>query len=276
MDAAIVFSDILVILQAMGAEVQYTQTGPVVSPRPGGPAELARLRPAGVEDELGYVARAVEGLARELHPGTAVIGFAGAPFTLAAYLVEAGPSHSLDAIRALAAAEPRLYERLLTLLSDGVTEFLRLQIRAGADLVQIFDTWAGMLPPAEYRTLAVPFARRVVDGLADTGVPVVLYTRRSVELLEAAASTGCEVLSIDESLAVADARRRLGTAIPLQGNLDPDLLAGTAEAIRTEVRGVIDAVGGQGLIVNLSRGLTPASSPEGVGTLVQAVKEWKA
>lgn len=274
MDAAILFCDILVVLDALGVEVEYAKGGPVVRPLVRSEQDLERLRPVKAEESFGYVAEAVQSLGRELHPERALIGFAGAPFTLAAYLIEDGPSRSLEKLREVAVGSPGLYRGILETIADVVADLLALQVRAGVDAVQIFDTWAGRLPVDEYRKLALPYASRVVARLKELGVPVILYVRNAKDNLEAAASSGCQVLAIDSSIRLDEARKRLGSGQALQGNFPPADLHRPAGEIRSLVQTTIDSVGSTGYIVNLGEGLTPDSPIEGVGALVNAVMEW--
>jgi uroporphyrinogen decarboxylase len=275
MDAAILFCDILVVLDALGAEVRYQSGGPVVSPLFNSREDLDRLRPVASAEDFSYVQEALKNLVGELHPHTALIGFAGAPFTLASYLVEEGPGQGLERIRALAREHPDVYDELLTRISDAVSELLVLQLQSGADAVQLFDTWAGQLSFQEYRELALPYCARAIDRLDPNQAPVILYVRGADDHLEAASDSGCTVLSVDSSVSLPEARKRLGPGLALQGNFDPDDLHLPADRIRTRVHEMMDSAGPTGYIVNLGRGLTPDTPVEGVQALVEAVKEYK-
>ncbi len=271
-DAAILFCDILIVLDALGAEVTYAPGGPRVSPQVRDAAALARLRRADAS-AFPYVRQAVERLCARLQPETAVIGFAGAPWTLAAYLVEGGPSKDSAELKKLAYTRPEVFEGVMDRIADLVAELLQLQIEAGVDVVQIFDTWAGHLCPADYRELAAPWVQRIISALAPSGVPIILYLRNAAGHLEAAAQTGCDVLSVDTSIAMAEARRRLPKGIALQGNLDPALLHAPEERMRQVVEETVAAAGDGGLILNLGQGLVPTSPPDGVERLVRVVAE---
>jgi uroporphyrinogen decarboxylase len=274
MDAAILFSDILIVLDAMGAKVTYDKGGPRVHPRVCDPDQLGFLAPVDVRQSFDYIREIIERLCAELHPDTAVIGFSGAPFTLASYLVDPGPDGDLSNLRKLADGRPEVYREILERISRVIVDLLKLQIDAGADVVQIFDTWAGEFSLVDHRKLALPFSRSVIEDLSDTGVPVLLYVRNAAELSQAAASTGCDVLSIDSSLTLSRARELLGPRVALQGNLSPEILLESHQVIRQKVQTAIDSLEGRGLIVNLGQGLTPTSPVEGVSTFVKAVKEW--
>lgn len=273
MDAAVVFSDILIVLEAMGAEVRFAAGGPVLTEPVTTRAALERLRPVDPEVSFDYLDQVLRILARELHPTTALIGFAGAPFTLAAYLVEGQSSRDVRNLKALAYNDPELARDILTTLAGVVSDLLLLQVRAGADVVQLFDTWAGYLSPEDYETLSLPYNRMIVNNLREAGVPVILYLRNAAGHLEAAATTGCQVLSVDSSLRLADARRRLPSSVGLQGNLDPAELLGPPERIKQRINSLIADAAGGGYVVNLGQGVTPDVPISGVEALVSAVQE---
>jgi len=273
-DAAILFSDILIVLDAMGVEVRYKKGGPVIQPLINDESGLTRLETVDADKQFAYLAETIGRLAEQLHPQVGLIGFAGAPFTLASYLIQKGPSKDLTTLKKLAAKRPEIYEEILERICDVVVDLLRLQARAGADLLQIFDTWSGKLNLEEYLQLAQPYSERVIERLADLKIPVTLYIRNASQLAKAAASTGCRVLSIDCSLPIGEARARLGDGLALQGNYDPARLKGDPAVIRQEVQAMIESVRGTGLIVNLGQGLTPDTPVAGVEAFVTAVKEW--
>jgi uroporphyrinogen decarboxylase len=276
MDAAILFSDILIVLDALGLDVRYETGGPVIEPLVRTEDDFRFLETkVDAAQAFPYAATAIKMLCDRLHPTTGVIGFAGAPFTLAAYLVEGGPSKSLSQLKAMAYRRPDLLREISNRLSDVVADLLRLQIDAGADVVQIFDTWAWHLSPEDYETLALPYTKRVIDRIGDRGVPIIHYLRNAAGHLETAAASGCSVVSVDTSIRLSDARRRLPPEIGLQGNLDPCRLAGSHDEIRRWVHGMIRDAKGGGYIVNLGQGLTPETPIEGVEAFVRAVQEWK-
>jgi uroporphyrinogen decarboxylase len=273
MDAAILFSDILVVPDAMGITVTYDDGPPKLSPLVRDAAGLQALKQVNPAEAFAYVGEAMERLCRELHPQTAVLGFAGAPFTLAAYMVEGGPSKDVHDLKVMALREPGLYAELAGRITDVVIDLLKLQVKAGADAVQVFDTWALHLSPDQYAELALPYTRRVVTEVSKTGVPVICYARNAAGLLEEVAKTGCHVLSVDGSLRLAEARRRLAPGVGLQGNVDVALLSGPHDAIRAKVRELVLAMQGTPYIVNLGHGVVPGTPPEGVAALVDAVRE---
>ncbi len=273
LDASIVFSDILVIPEAMGAGVVYGKGGPTMTRPFEGEDDLARLAEVDVAHSLDYVGGAVRLLSEHVHPERALIGFAGAPLTLASYLVEGGPSRDVRHLKALAYRDPDMARRLLAGLADKVADLLRLQVEAGADLVQVFDSWAGLLAPGDYEALALPAVRRVFARIADLDVPKIYYLRGAASHLKAAASAGADVLSIDQTLRLDQARAILGPEVPLQGNLDAAELLGPHERIRCRVREQYEQAGSRGWIANLGQGLVPDIPPEAVGAYVDAVVE---
>jgi len=275
-DAAILFSDILIVLDAMGVEVKYVAGGPRIKPLVRDDNDLGRLDEVDAASEFDYVERIIRALCNELHPRTAVIGFAGAPFTLASYLVEKGPARESKHLRHLAKLRPEVYDEILGRITTVVTDLLALQIEAGADIVQLFDTWAGRLSVEEYSELALPWTKKVFEGLAGTGAPRILYTRNSHAHYLQAATARAQVLSIDDSLPLAEARARLGPGMALQGNLDPARLKEGPSRIRSAVKEMIDSAGSAGYIANLGRGLTPDTPVAGVEAFVAAVKEWRS
>jgi uroporphyrinogen decarboxylase len=274
MDAAILFSDILIVLEVLGLVVDYQSGGPAVHPKIQQRSDLAQLRDTASASPFTYIKESLVRLTETLHPTTAVIGFAGAPFTLAAYCVEEGPSHQIAQIKTLAATNHLLYQELLDRISDQIIELLVVQIEAGADAVQIFDTWSERLSAREYREHALPYTQRIIRQISQFNVPVILYIRNAATHLEAAASSGCTVLSIDSSISLSEARKRLGAQVPLQGNLDPSVLSRPDAEIRNQVHEMIAATRGVGHIVNLGQGLGPDSPVRGVTAFVRAVKEW--
>lgn len=281
-DAAILFSDILIVPDALGLQVEYAQGGPQIRPLLRSAEDVERLTVVDAERDFAYVRAALERLReeipRQVDGDRALIGFAGAPFTLTAYMLQGGPSKDVDEVNALALTDPELYDALVQRVADTVADLLALQVDAGVDAVQIFDTWAGHLSPNDYERLAMPWTQRVIERLRERSgreVPIIHYLRNCAGHLEAAASTGCDGLSVDTSIRIADARRRLPNGMFLQGNLDPAILRGPLEQIGPAVHEMIDAAGADDLIVNLGRGLTPATPTEGVAALVDAVKAYR-
>jgi uroporphyrinogen decarboxylase len=232
---------------------------------------VARLHLFDPAAEIPYTGEILARLRREVGERAAVLGFCGAPWTLASYLVEGGGSKSFAAIKAMQAREPRVLRRLLDLLADVVSRVLSFQIASGARAVQLFDTWAGELAPGDYREWALPAVSRAIGGIRRDGAAVLLYVNGCATLLEAMAESGADVLSIDWRVPMAEARRRVpGRA--LQGNLDPAALLGTPEEAARRTREMIAETGGQRHVVNLGHGVLPGSRLDCVEAFFDAAR----
>jgi len=274
LDAAIVFSDILVVPEAMGQAVEYPEGGPRLSPPLSGGFDPDALVPDDVGASLGYVYEAIRLLRREMGDDRAVLGFAGAPYSLASYMVEGGGSRHNEAIKRLMYRDPERATALLDRIAEVVAEHLRLQIEAGADAVQIFDTWAGGLSPEDYVRFALPPTRRVLDRLAPLGAVRILYVNGSAGILEHMAAAGADVLSVDWRTDLSHAARVVGEDVPLQGNLDPVELFGPPQRIRARVRWIHrDLDLSTGHVFNLGHGILPGTPVEGADAFVRAVLE---
>ena len=272
LDAAIVFSDILVPLEALGCEIRF-DPGPRFAKPLRGRAEIEALVPRPVAEVVPYVGEAVRLLRRELEGKLPVIGFCGAPFTLAAYLTEGENREGFGHVRTMLHRDPATLALLLDRLADLMTEYLDLQIRAGAHAVQIFDSWAGLLSPADYRAFALPPLQKMLRTLRREGVPVIYFAVAAGHQLEAAAESGADVLGVCWRTPLADARRRTGGALALQGNLDPHALFGSPEHVRTEALAVLDSAGdAPGHVFNLGHGILPETPLASVEALVEAVQ----
>ena len=268
-DAAVLFSDIVVPLAAIGFGVDIVAgVGPVMERPFSGRADLGRLRPPDGED-LAHVSEAVRLLVDELE--VPLIGFAGAPFTLASYLVEGGPSRHHPRTKAMMLGDTALWLDLVEHLADVTIASLRLQVAAGAAAVQLFDSWAGCLSPDHYRRYAAPASRRVLAAVAGMGVPAIHFGVGTGELLEDMA-TGSDVVGIDWRVPLDAARARLGDGVAVQGNLDPAACLAPWEAAATEARAVLDANAGRpGHIFNLGHGVLPETDPAILERLVDLV-----
>jgi uroporphyrinogen decarboxylase len=249
-DAAILFSDILVPLPGMGIDVRF-EPGPRLERAIRSEADVATLRVPDARDSTPYVFDAIRLLRRELPPDVPLIGFAGAPFTMAAYLVEGGGSRTFTTLRHLLFTEPATAHRLLAVCTHTVSSYLTEQVRAGAQAAMLFDTWAGLLSPADVRQFALPYARRVLDavrsldGADGAVVPTIYYAGESAGWVEACREAGADVIGIDWRLGLDAARARVGGDVVLQGNLDPAVLLGTPALIRERVRAVLEQGSGQ-------------------------------
>ncbi len=275
-DAAILFSDIVVPLHAIGFGVDVEPgRGPVVAEPFRGEADLARLRPFEPALDAPYVAETVGLVRRELAgSGVALIGFAGAPFTVASYAVEGGPSRTFAKVKALMHGDPDLWQQLTERLAAMAVASLRAQIEAGAQAVQLFDSWAGSLAPGEYARFALPATRAVLAGIADLGVPTILFGVGTGELLGLMGSAGSDVVGVDWRVPLDEARRRVGAGHALQGNLDPALCLAPWPVVAEASRAVLAAAAdgsGTGHIFNLGHGVLPESDPGILAAVVELV-----
>ncbi|MFG3636161.1 uroporphyrinogen decarboxylase [Streptomyces huasconensis] len=270
-DAAIYFSDIVVPLKAIGVDLDIKPgIGPVVENPIRSRADLAQLRDLTPED-VHYVTEAIGMLTGELG-ATPLIGFAGAPFTLASYLVEGGPSRNHEHTKALMYGDPQLWADLLDRLAEITAAFLKVQIEAGASAVQLFDSWVGALSPADYRRSVLPASAKVFDAVASYGVPRIHFGVGTGELLGAMGEAGADVVGVDWRVPMDEAARRVGPGKALQGNLDPAVLFSTREAVEAKTDEVLAAAKGlEGHIFNLGHGVLPTTDPEALTRLVEYV-----
>ena len=279
LDAAILFSDILTIPDAMGLGLYFeTGEGPKFQ-RPVRTADDIRSLPVpDVADTLSYVFDAVSLIRRELDGSVPLIGFAGSPWTVGTYMVEGGSSREFPVIKGLAAENPDLLDSLLDKVATMTTDYLNAQVAAGAQAIMVFDTWGAALPPDDYRRFSLATMQKIVDGLQrekdGQTIPVILFTKGAGELLSDMVETGCDALGVDWTTDLADARRYTADRVALQGNLDPATLRESPEAIRDGVARVLESYGnGPGHVFNLGHGITPDIDPDHLGVLVDAVHE---
>ncbi len=272
-DAAVLFSDIVVPLVAVGIGIEVEPgRGPVLDDPFRGPSDLERLRPLEPESDLAAVLETIRILKGELE--VPLIGFAGAPFTLASYLVEGGPSRTFGRTKALMHAEPGLWSALTDRLAGLCLDSLRAQVAAGADAVQLFDSWAGALSRREYERFALPASRRILEGLADLGVPRIHFGVGTGELLDLMAGAGADVVGVDWRVSLADASDRVGRTRCLQGNLDPAVCLAPVPVVEEAAREVLaDAKGLPGHVFNLGHGVLPETDPGVLAAVVDLVHE---
>ncbi|WP_055549582.1 uroporphyrinogen decarboxylase [Streptomyces sp. NBRC 110028] len=270
-DAAIYYSDIVVPLKAIGLDLDIKPgVGPVVEQPIRSRADLERLRPLD-PDDVKYVTEAVGMLVGELG-ATPLIGFAGAPFTLASYLVEGGPSRNHEHTKALMYGDPELWADLLDRLADITATFLKVQIEAGASAVQLFDSWVGALAPSDYRRSVMPASAKVFEAVAGYGVPRIHFGAGTGELLGLLGEAGADVVGADWRVPLDEAARRVGPGKALQGNLDPAVLFAPREAVEAKAAEVLDAAQGlEGHIFNLGHGVLPTTDPDALTRLVEYV-----
>jgi uroporphyrinogen decarboxylase len=277
MDAAILFSDILTVPDALGLGLYFSEgEGPRFERPISTAAEINALDPARAASELGYVMDAVSLIRKELKGSIPLIGFAGSPWTLATYMVEGGSSKDFAKVKSLAFNEPELMHQLLSKLATSVASYLSEQIRSGAQAVQIFDTWGGALSHNAYREFSLRYMTEIIDQLPREAdgrrVPVIVFTKGGGQWLEAIADCGADAVGLDWTTDIGAARERVGDRVCLQGNMDPTLLNASPERIREEVAQILTSFGeGSGHVFNLGHGITPGINPDHVAAMVDAV-----
>lgn len=279
MDAAILFSDILTIPDALGLGLYFEEgEGPKFHKTVRSEADLASLNKIVAEDDLGYVMSAVRTIRSELNGQVPLIGFTGSPWTLATYMVEGGSSKDFARVKSMAYDQPELMHQLLSLLADAVADYLIAQIKAGAQAVQIFDTWGGSLSAAGYKEFSLKYMQRVISRLPTEAdgrqVPVIVFTKGGGQWLNAIADCGAQAVGIDWTTDIGVARQLVGDRVGLQGNMDPSMLFASPSRIRDEVANILAAYGhGSGHVFNLGHGITPGVNPDHVTAFVDAVLE---
>ncbi len=269
-DAVIVFSDILIVAEAMGLPLEVLESGPVL----GIPVRDARavnaLREFDPAQETRFVAEAISKLCKTLGPEVPVLGFAAAPWTLACYMIEGQVRGDLAYAKQMMYGEPGLFRSLLEKIAKVTARYLKAQIAAGATAVQLFDTWAGELSRHDFDAFELPAIQLLAEELGASLVPVILYAKASNHLLGSLACTGVDVLSVDWRVDLAEARKILGSGVALQGNVDPAVLLGSEESIREAAQAAIEQTGGLGHILNLGHGILPSTPVESARAFVEA------
>lgn len=282
LDAAIIFSDILTIPDAMGLGLHFvTGEGPKFSSRIQTAADIKKLAVPDMEDSLGYVMDAIRLTRRELDGKVPLIGFSGSPWTLACYMVEGGSSKDFARIKGMMFDAPEQMHALLDKLADSVIAYLNAQINAGAQAIMLFDTWGGTLSPANYRDFSLAYMEKIVAGLQRQSegreVPVTLFTKGGGQWLEWMAETGVNGLGLDWTSDITDARQRVGDKVALQGNMDPCVLYASADRVEQEVANILAAYGnGTGHVFNLGHGIHPTVNPDNMARLVESVHRLSA
>ncbi len=274
-DAAILFSDLLLPVEPMGLALSFQKgEGPSIVPPVRSPGDVAKLRPVDVQDSLGYVLEAVRRTRLALPKDVPLLGFAGAPFTLAAYMIEGGGSKDFSLVKSFMRTEPRAWHSLLGKISRVVSDLLVEQIRAGVQAVQVFDSWVGVLSPTDYKTYVQPHSQFVFHHLPQD-VPALHFGTQSGSLLELMKEAGGTVIGLDWRVPLKQTWNRLGS-VAVMGNLDPTVLLGSKEIVRRETNRILNEVGHRpGFIFNLGHGILPATPFENVLTLVETVKGHK-
>ena len=282
LDAAILFSDILTIPDAMGLGLYFeTGEGPKFRKPVRTEADIVALQVIKPEQDLPYVVNAVKTIRRELNGRVPLIGFSGSPWTLATYMIEGGSSRDFRRAKEMLYNQPELMHQLLDVLADSVIAYLNAQILAGAQAVQIFDTWGGALSHAAYQEFSLNYMQKIIAGLIRENegrqVPVILFTKGGGQWLESIAATGATALGLDWTTDIAQARARVGNKVALQGNMDPTILYASPERIRAEVATILAGFGeGSGHVFNLGHGITPEVDPAHAGAFIESVHELSA
>lgn len=277
LDAAILFSDILTIPDAMGLGLYFEAgEGPKFARPITCKADVDKIGRPDPESELQYVMNAVRTIHKELDGDVPLIGFSGSPWTLATYMVEGGSSKAFTKIKKMMYAEPATLHLLLDKLADSVIEYLNAQIKAGVQSVMVFDTWGGVLTPRDYQEFSLQYMHKIVDGLIRENqgrrVPVTLFTKNGGMWLEKIAATGCDAVGLDWTVDIGDAKRRIGDKVALQGNMDPSMLYASPERISQEVATILNGFGhGTGHVFNLGHGIHLDVPPENAGVFIDAV-----
>lgn len=282
LDAAILFSDILTIPDAMGLELGFVQNeGPVFNKPINTLQDIEKIAAIDPNTELKYVMDAVSTIKSALAKKLPLIGFSGSPWTLATYMVEGGSSKTFGKVKGLMYKEPQATHLLLSKLADAVADYLIAQIEAGVNACMIFDTWGGVLTPVCYKEFSLKYMARIVEKVKNYClnkkilIPIVLFTKQGGQWLESIANSGCDAVGIDWTTSIKDARRRVGSKVAIQGNMDPAVLYSSPEVIRQHVKKIINDFGDyNGHVFNLGHGIYPDINPEHVATLVSAVRDF--
>jgi uroporphyrinogen decarboxylase len=269
-DAIIVFSDILVVAEAMGMSLDVPDSGPILSNPIRNLAAVEKLREFDPEHETRFVGNAIRAICSAAGPEVPVIGFAAAPWTLACYMIEGQTRGDISTAKRMLSEEPQVVRTLLDRIAKATGTYLRSQIAAGAAVVQLFDTWAGELSQREYEEFERPPTQMIFESMSESGAPRILFAKGSAKHLAAMASTGADVLSVDWKTELAQTRRQLGDRVALQGNVDPSILLGSAEDARRAARNAVVETGGLGHILNLGHGILPGTPVENAKAFVEA------
>jgi len=275
LDAAIIFSDILIPLEPMGVAFEFAKgEGPVFHHPVREMKEIEKLRVIEPEEEVSFLVKAIGMVRKELEGKIPLIGFAGAPFTLASYIIEGGHSKNYIHTKGLMYQDRPAWNALMNKISDVLIRYLNAQIRAGVQAAQLFDSWVGCLSPTDYEEYVLPYSKRVIDGV-DKSVPLIHFATSNSALLELMKRAGGDVIGVDWRVDIGEAWARMGYDVGIQGNLDPVVLLGSEGLIKKEVKRILDQVGGRpGHVFNLGHGILPNTPVENVAVLVEAVHEY--
>lgn len=273
-DAAIIFSDILVIPEAMGLPYEMVEKrGPWFPNTIKSSSDLKKLRIANGVEDLRYVIEAIKITKKALNGRVPLIGFAGAPWTIFAYMIEGSGSKTFSKARAMLYTQPEMSHQLLQMITDSTINYLKAQIEAGADLIQIFDSWAGILPPIQYREFSLPYISQICDAI--TTVPKTVFAKGAFFAREEMAKLNCETIGLDWNMGIAESRKMIGEGKTLQGNLDPAALYGTSKQVEAATIQMMEEFKGSRHIANLGHGVYPDINPEMVKIFIETVKSFK-
>ena len=275
-DGVILFSDIVTPLPALGIEMDIAEgKGPIIESPIRTQEQVDQLHPLEPQESLPFIQEILKALRQEVGNQSTVLGFVGAPWTLAAYAVEGKGSKTYSVIKGMAFSEPAILHQLLGKLADAIAVYVRYQIDSGAQVVQMFDSWAGQLSPQDYETFALPYQQRVVKQVKEThpDTPLILLVSGSAGVLERMAHSGVDIVSLDWTVDMAEARQRLGWDVKVQGNMDPGVLFGSQEFIRDRVLDTIRKAGNRGHIFNLGHGVLPGTPEDNVRFFFETAKQ---
>lgn len=277
-DAAILFADILLPLEGMGLELEFAKgEGPVIHNPVRNAADVAKLRMSDPAEDTGYVLDAIRMCRRELEGKVPLIGFAGAPFTLASYMIEGGSTKAYIRCKRLMWEDPAAWDALMRITTDTVVAYLKAQIEAGAQAVQVFDSWVGFLSPVDYERSVLPHTKRLIAEVSEAGVPVINFSNNTSGMLDLVAQAGGDVIGLDWRIRIDDAIRILDNGFAFQGNLDPMALFAPVEAIERMVVDILERVGTRpGHIFNLGHGIHKDTDPAHARALIELVHEHSA
>jgi uroporphyrinogen decarboxylase len=279
LDAAILFSDILTIPDAMGLGLYFTEgEGPRFKNPINTAKDIEKLGVPDPEDDLRYVIDAVRLIRTELNGRVPLIGFSGSPWTLATYMVEGGSTKLFQKIKTMMYNDPVLLHKLLDVVSQSVSSYLNAQINAGAQAIMIFDTWGGTLSTRDYQEFSLQYMQKILSNLtremSGHRIPIILFTKGGGLWLEKIASTGCDAVGLDWTIEIGEARKKVGNQVALQGNMDPNVLYASPDRIRQEVARILESFGsGTGHVFNLGHGIHPEINPEHMQAMIQAVHD---
>ena len=275
-DGVILFSDIVTPLPGLGIPMDVAEgKGPVIAPPVRSKEQIEALHPLVPEESLPFIGKILTALRQEVGDRATVLGFVGAPWTLAAYVVEGKGSKTYSIVKAMAFSEPAMLHSLLAKLADAIAVYMRYQIDRGAQVVQMFDSWAGQLCPQDYETFALPYQKRAIQQVKEThpDTPIILLVSGSAGLLERMTKVGADIISVDWTVDMAEARQRLGLETKVQGNIDPGVLFGSKDFIRDRILDTIRKAGKGGHILNLGHGILPTTPEENAAFFFETAKQ---